>query len=123
MIHDVLNGLRVLVVEDELLIAMMIEDLLAEQFCVVVGPFSAVADALAVARSEKLDLAVLDVNVHGEKIYPVGELLAARRIPFILLSGYGQGAIPPEHPDWQAVAKPFQAQELPRLLAARVIGG
>ena len=122
IIQPVLKGLRVMIVEDELLIAMMIEDLLIEQNCVVVGPYSTVGNALAAARTSLLDLAVLDVNVRGEKIYPVAETLSVRRIPFILLSGYGDEAVPRNHPDWRACAKPFQAADLTNILAHTVTG-
>ena len=118
-----LAGLRVLVVEDEMLVSLLIEDLLADEHCVLVGPFDRLADALAAARSEPLDLAVLDVNVAGLKVYPVAEVLAARGIPFLFLSGYGQQAVPGEHPEWRACAKPFRSAELVRMLAEQVARG
>ncbi len=123
IIHQALSGLQVMVVEDEMLIAIMIEDLLTEQNCRVVGPFNAVPAALAAARAAHIDLAVLDVNVRGEKIYPVAEVLAMRRIPFILLSGYGDDAVPRDRPGWTAHAKPFKAAKLTELLASRVSAG
>jgi DNA-binding NtrC family response regulator len=109
---NALAGLRVLVVEDEMLISLLIEDVLADQNCAVVGPFERVSAALEAARSASFDLAVLDVNVGGVKIYPVAEVLATRNIPFVLVSGYGLAAIPPEHPDWQVCNKPFDPEDL-----------
>jgi DNA-binding response OmpR family regulator len=103
-----LRGLRVLVAEDEMLISLLIEDVLSDEHCVVVGPFDRVASALEAARTEPLDLAVLDVNLAGVKVYPVAETLAERGIPFLLLSGYGQNAIPSQHPEWRACSKPFR---------------
>lgn len=111
-----LSGLRVLLVEDELLVAMLVEDLLADEGCIVVGPFSRLRDALAAARTEALDLAVLDVNVAGEKAYPVAEVLTERRIPFLFVSGYGEGAIPADRPRWRACPKPFRSGELVAML-------
>ena len=107
-----------MVVEDDFLISMMIEDILREQGCVVVGPFTTLADALEAADAPGVDLAILDVNLRGERVYPVAELLAQRRIPFLLVTGYGERAIPPEHPEWQAVSKPFHARELVRALVS-----
>jgi len=117
MVADGLAGLRVLVVEDELLVAMLIEDTLADQKCVVVGPCASLRDALRAAATESVDFAILDVNLAGEKVYPVAELLDQRGIPFVLLSGYGRDAIPVNHPEWQACNKPFQPEELISVLA------
>jgi DNA-binding response OmpR family regulator len=117
-----LAGLRVLVVEDEMLIAMLIEDVLADYHCIVVGPFNSVPDALEAAVSENIDLAVLDVNVAGTKIYPVAETLDGRGIPFLLLSGYGDSAVPFDRPRWQASVKPFRTNELIARLESLVAG-
>ena len=121
MAHDGLTGRRVLVVEDELLIAMLIEDALADQDCVIVGPYAHLQDALAAAATETVDLAVLDVNLAGEKVYPLAEFLAERGIPFVLLSGYGRDAVPANHPEWQACSKPFQPDELVDMLSRQVM--
>src|ERR1700710_134135 len=100
MSSAVLAGLRVLVVEDEMLVSLLIEDVLADQLCVIVGPYDRLGGALEAARTEAIDLAVLDVNIAGRKVYPLADVLAARHIPFLLLSGYGRNAIPIDHPDW-----------------------
>jgi DNA-binding response OmpR family regulator len=111
-----------MVVEDELLIAMLIEDTLTEEDCVVVGPFNSVGEALRAAQNTAIDLAVLDVNLRGEKVYPVAEALAARGIPFLLLSGYGSGAVPVDRPGWQAFSKPFVGAALVAKLAEQIAG-
>lgn len=116
----VLGGKRVMVVEDELLVAMMIEDILLEQDCVVLGPYTNLADALNAASVETMDLAVLDVNLRGEKIYPVAKMLSDRTIPFLLLSGYGAHAVPSDQPSWRACAKPFTPEELTRMLCEQL---
>jgi DNA-binding response OmpR family regulator len=113
-----LAGLRVLVIEDEMLISMLIEDLLAEYGCTVVGPFNRVVDALDVAHHQSIDLALLDVNIAGIKVYPVAEALHVRGIPFLLLSGYGEAAIPHDRPTWAACVKPFRTEELVKRLVA-----
>jgi len=72
--HPELAGKRILVVEDEMLVAMLIEDMLAEAGCVVIGPFARVPEALAAARTETVDAALLDVNVAGETVFPVAHV-------------------------------------------------
>ena len=115
-----LAGLRVLVVEDEMLVSLLIEDTLADERCLVVGPFDRVAGALEAARSETLDLALLDVNVAGVPVYPVAEILDARKIPFLFLSGYGRTAIPSGRPHWKVCTKPFHREELVAMLVGQL---
>jgi CheY-like chemotaxis protein len=107
-----LIGKRVLIVEDEYLVAMLIEDVLEECGCSVLGPFGTVDAALEAARTETFDLAVLDVNLRGIKVYPVAELLAERHIPFLFLSGYGDEAVPLGRSTWKVCAKPFKTKDL-----------
>lgn len=111
---------RVLVVEDEALVAMLIGALLEDCGCSVVGPCGSVGAALALAATDTFDLAVLDVNLRGEKVYPVAELLTRRQIPFLFLSGYGKDAIPAGRDEWKACPKPFKADELIAMLQAAV---
>jgi DNA-binding response OmpR family regulator len=113
-----LEGKRVLVVEDELLVALLIVDMLAEEGCGVVGPFSTVESALDAAQTERFDLALLDVNLAGEKVFPVAEALSARKIPFMFLTGYGDTAIPPGKMLRNVCCKPFRGPELTGMLAA-----
>lgn len=122
MAGTVLSGLRVLVVEDEMLVSLLVEDMLADAQCIVVGPFDRISEALIAAQTERIDLAVLDVNIGGVKVYPVAEVLAIRHIPFVFLSGYGQQAIPSDRPDWRVCSKPFRPEELVGMLA-RQLGG
>ncbi len=100
-----------------MLVSLIIEDLLADQKCLIVGPFDEVPSALAAAQSEEIDAALLDVNVKGVKIYPVAEALARRKIPFLFLTGYGDHAIPPNSPHWIACEKPFKPELLLSKLA------
>jgi hypothetical protein len=64
------------------------------------------------------DLAVLDVNLAGEMVYPVAEVLTERHIPFLFLSGYGDEAIPPGHSNWRVCAKPFRGDDLASMMSA-----
>jgi CheY-like chemotaxis protein len=109
-------GLRVLVVEDEFLLAMMLEDTLNEEGCIIVGPFGRVAEAIQAATEEQIDLAVLDVNVAGEKVFPVADLLDRSGVPFILLTGYGEKAVPQDRQHWQTCDKPYRPEQLIEVL-------
>lgn len=103
---------RILVVEDELLIAMSIEDVLEKMQCEVVGPTAKLATALQLASDEDLDAAILDVTISGGKVFPVAEKLLERRIPFVLASGYGDWALPESLRDRPRLTKPFTDAEL-----------
>lgn len=103
-----LLGLRILVVEDDLLVAQFVAATLQDAQAVVVGPCHSVAAAQAILDAEPVDAALLDVNVADGEVFPVAERLAARRVPFLLLSGYGADAVPANRPEWRALAKPFR---------------
>jgi two-component SAPR family response regulator len=105
-------GCRVLVVEDEALIAFEIEDVLRAIECEIVGPTGKLETALRLAREEKLDLAILDITIRGGKVYPVAELLLTRGVPFVLASGYGDWSLPPSLRNQRRLMKPFTARAL-----------
>ncbi len=113
-------GLRVLVVEDEFMIAMLIEETLQDHDYAVIGPFNSLDQALDAVAGDLPDAALLDVNLRGEKVYPLAELLHRSGVPFVLLSGYGSDAIPADRPDWQACSKPFNPKELINALAQQI---
>ena len=107
-----LAGLRVLVVEDESLIGMLAEDLLEQLGCRMVGLVSSLRKAVELAKSAEVDLALLDVDIGGEPVYPVALALQARGVPFLFMSGYGALDEP-----WRAhpiVQKPFDVDQLRR---------
>ena len=103
---------RILVVEDDMMIAVLIEQVLQELGCVVVGPVGKLDAALRLAGSEALDAAVLDVNIRGSEVYPVAERLRTRGIPFVLASGYGDWALPEAFRSQPRLTKPFTYKEL-----------
>jgi CheY-like chemotaxis protein len=107
-----LAGRRILLVEDELLVAMMVEDMLRDEGCAIVGPVGRVAPALKAAREESLDAAVLDINLAGEAVYPVAKALAERKVPFVFTTGYERDALPAEHAHRSRLAKPFMPAQL-----------
>ena len=105
---DIFSGRRVLIVEDESLVAMLLETILADLGCDVVGPESNIEDGLSVASgTAPLDAALLDVNVAGQEIFPVAEALKARGVPFVFSTGYGEAGLPEHWRGNPTVQKPF----------------
>lgn len=117
-------GLRLLVVEDEALVAMMLEEMLADLGCIVVTMAASVSRGLALVGDAALDLdaAVLDVNLGGEKVYPVAEKLTAKGVPFIFSTGYGSTGIAPGFERVPTLAKPYDAQMLEITLLSMLTG-
>jgi CheY-like chemotaxis protein len=111
-----LQGIRVLLVEDQMIVAMQIEHMLHAAGCEVVGPVGTLQAAIALAHAEALDLAILDVNLDGEKVYPAAEELQARGIPFILATGYGASSLPEKWRNQPRLNKPFRGEQLEQLL-------
>ncbi len=107
-----LAGRRVLVVEDDMLIAVLIEEVLQELGCTVVGPVGKLAAALHLAGAEALDAAILDVNIRGGHVYPVADRLRSRGVPFALASGYGDWALPAAYRQQPRLTKPFTRGDL-----------
>ena len=103
-----LTGRRVLVVEDESLVAMLLETILEDMGCTPVGPATTVADGLQmVADPAPLDAALLDVNVAGQQVFPVAEALRDRGVPFIFSTGYGEAGLPDAWRGHPTIQKPF----------------
>jgi CheY-like chemotaxis protein len=108
---------RVLVVEDEYLIRMLLEDMLADLGYEIAGAVGTIAEASDIAANANFDLAVLDVNLDGQEIYPVADILAKRGLPFVFVSGYGESSLPDPYRGRPCLQKPFQAEALKTTLA------
>ena len=107
------SDLKILVVEDNFLIAETIRDVFEERGCTVVGPVGNVQKALALSHEGALDGAILDINLNGELSFPVAQLLNQRGIPFLFLTGYDDpGIIPPNLRGVQRISKPFDTSVL-----------
>ena len=109
---------RVLIVEDEMLIGMLLEDMLADIGLEVVAVISRVKEALAAVHDKTFDLAILDVHLHGESAFPVADALIARGIPFVFATGYGERGLPETYRGRPVLQKPFSKDELDRVLKA-----
>jgi CheY-like chemotaxis protein len=108
-----LEGRRVLLVEDEAMIALLLEDMLSDLGCKVVGPAYALAPALALAAGEApIDVAILDVNIAGRPVFEVADALRARHVPMVFSSGYGDGALREVDRGAPMLGKPFRAGDL-----------
>ncbi len=103
---------RILIVEDEMLVAMLIEDVILDLGHEVVGPAMRLETALEAVETEKLDFAILDINLAGKQSFPVADLLADRGIPFIFASGYGTAGLNDRYREAPVVQKPFAANDL-----------
>ena len=105
---------RILVAEDEFLVALLLEEELRAAGYSLVGPFTNLASATSAARRERFDVALLDINLDGEMVYPLADELVDRKAPFIFLSGYSWQNTPEKFDQVPRVAKPF---DTPTLLA------
>jgi len=111
------TGLRVLVVEDETVISMLVEDMLAELGHHVVAVAGTLEQAARLANEAEFDGALLDVNLHGHKVDPVAETLVRRGIPFIFTTGYGERGVPASYRDRPTLQKPYRTEDLGQALA------
>jgi CheY-like chemotaxis protein len=107
---------RVLVVEDEMLIGMLLEDMLTDLGHEVAAIVPRLKEALAAVERETYDLAVLDVHLHGESAFPVAEALIAKGIPFVFATGYGERGLPENYRGRPVLQKPFAKDDLERVL-------
>jgi CheY-like chemotaxis protein len=111
------SGVRVFLIEDEVLIALLLEDMvLALGYEVVVGA-ATLDEAIAAARIGDFDLALLDLNLGGKLTYPVADILKARRVPFAFVTGYGSAGVPAAYTDVPVLEKPFRQEDLKTMIA------
>jgi CheY-like chemotaxis protein len=108
-------GVRVLIVEDEIVVALFLEDLLIEFGYEVAGVAGQLDDAMA--RAPDYDVAVLDVHLNGRNVFDFADTLAARGTPFVFATGYGERGIPERHRARPVLQKPFQPGDLKQALA------
>ena len=116
--RSIFFGKRVLIAEDEILVALLFHDIVFDLGCSVTGMYNNVANALKAVEADVIDLAVLDINLRGEMSYPIAEALGRRKIPFLFVSGYGARVMPTTHPEWKVCNKPFKEANLVRMLRA-----
>ncbi len=115
-----LAGKRILVVEDEAMIWMLIEDSLVEHGCRAIGPLSRIDEALRAAETEAVDAALLDLNLAGKSSYPVADTLIRRGIPFGFLTGYGEAGLNEAYRQRPVLQKPFTERTLMALVSSLI---
>jgi DNA-binding response OmpR family regulator len=116
----VLRGRKVLLVEDEALVAWLIEDMLIEMGCEVLGPAETLQTAMSLIEAETPEAAVLDVNLGKETSFPVAAELAARHVPFVFATGYAADSLPAPFADRPVVPKPPERKTLKAMLEAAI---
>jgi DNA-binding response OmpR family regulator len=110
---DEFQGIRVLLVEDDAMICLLLEDMLLEFGCEVIGPACDITRAADLARRHVgIDVAILDVNLAGQVVFPVAEILAERGVPFLFATGMGADGLPPNWQGHQTVQKPMSVAQL-----------
>lgn len=112
-----LVGLKILVVEDEPLVAMALEDLLIDFGCVVIGPVRDLEKAMRLIGEETIDGAILDVNLGGHQVFPLADILAQRAIPFVYVTGYGPSVLRQCNHSRPVLQKPYAVAELIRIVS------
>ena len=123
MASSALRDRRILVVEDEYLIATTLSDQLEAIGSIVVGPIASVERAIkAIELNPEIDAAVLDLNLGGAMAFPVADALLARNIPFVFTSGYEDGALRKRYPKIKNCPKPYLFHEMERALASAMLG-
>ncbi|SFK39284.1 response regulator [Methylocapsa palsarum] len=110
------NGLRVLVVEDEVFISMLLEDMLMDLGCSKIDVAASVEKAIEYLADGAPNFAILDINLNGKKSFPVADLLRRRDIPFVYISGYGEGGLESGHSGARILQKPFRLDDLRRVV-------
>ncbi len=109
---------RVLVVEDEVLVAMMLEEMLERLGYEIAATSSHLEEALQLARTASFDLAILDINLNGRPSFPVADILRERGLPFVFATGYGDKALDSTHAGTPVLQKPYSLDDFRRVLAA-----
>jgi DNA-binding response OmpR family regulator len=117
---DILRDLRILIVEDEYLLANDMMNYLQDIGVDVVGPVATVAAAVELLRTTDVQAAVLDVNLRGDRVYPVADLLRERHVPFVFASGYGSELEAADYADVPRCIKPVDFPLLAKSLAAHI---
>ena len=112
------KGRSVFLVEDEVMIRMMVTDMLLELGHHVAAEAGRVGEAIELVQRTHFDIAILDVNLHGEPVFPVAEAVKARNRPFIFVTGYNASMLPAQFSDRPALQKPFQLETLGKLIEA-----
>ena len=118
--NDATRKRCILIVEDEMFLALILEDVLEEAgFCVLKA--ARLPAALAFAESAEIDAAILDINLSGTEVFPAADALRRRGIPFLFTSGYGEDGLPPDYEHCAMMQKPYGVERLQQALATLLV--
>ena len=117
--RNLLKGCKILLVEDEMMVAMLLDAVLEKEGCTVISA-GYLQQATLLAMERAIDAAVLDVNLHGKRSYPVADALATRSIPFVFSTGYGDVELQRLYPSRPVLAKPYRPEDLIAILSALI---
>jgi CheY-like chemotaxis protein len=120
-VNNLFSGRRVLLVEDEPIVAWLLKDMLVDLGLVVVGPAASINQALATIDAESIDVAMLDVNLKGQMSYPIADVLVARGVPFVFSTGYDIDRLLADYRTVPALQKPFHRADLADTLARLLV--
>lgn len=120
MVKEAGGALKILIVEDEALVAMLMEDVLADLGHEVVAIAGRLQQGLDLARTAAIDCAMLDLNLNGQRTYPIAEVLAARGVPFLFVTGYGAAGVDQDWINRPILQKPFEPHRLAEALAEAI---
>ncbi|BBK33958.1 CheY-like chemotaxis protein [Stella humosa] len=109
-------GIRIMIVEDEAMITLLLQDMLEEMGCIIAATAAGLDEALAAAETTALDIAILDVNLGGTETYPVADVLRRRGIPYVFSTGYGASTLHADHQGRPTLQKPFVERDLLRCI-------
>jgi CheY-like chemotaxis protein len=111
-----LRGRKILVVEDSPVVAPFTAEILAELGCEVAGPAPTMAAARELIDEEEFDAALMDIHIHGERVFPLCDMLAAAQVPFIFTSGYADWQMPDKWADRPRLQKPYTVEQVEQAL-------
>ncbi len=107
-----LHGKRIFIVEDEFFLAWLLQDELQELGCEPLGPYTNIAKAIEASREQTFDVAILDINLNGEMVFPLADELASRGIPFVFMTGYASNQLPQSYRKISRLQKPFNPGDI-----------
>jgi CheY-like chemotaxis protein len=122
LVEQKVAGRSILIVEDESLVTMLLEDILGDLGCEIVGAASRFDEAAEKLSVIAFDLAILDVNLDGRQTFPLAEMLRKRRKPFVFATGYGASTLPERLRNTPVLSKPFDRSDLEQALKAALSG-
>lgn len=112
---------RILIVEDEYLIRLLLEDMIADLGYEVAAVAASLTEGMTHAKQAQVEVAILDVNIDGVQVFPIADTLRGRNIPFVFITGYGAQGLPDSYRNAPTLQKPFQMQDL-KITLAKILG-